>query len=126
MQEKLLYEFAVIRYVPHIEREEFINIGLLMMCKSKKWMNVELSIDVKKLDAFKSPCSAEEIMRQASLFIMIAEGDRSAGYLASLPVEERFRWLTAEKSTCLATSRPHPGITNDLDKAFSKLFLELV
>lgn len=116
-----LYEFAVIRYLPRVEREEFINIGIIMMCKRRKWIRVKLRVDERKLEAFSSPCSAEEVCRQADLFTRIAEGGPAAGHFAGLPVEERFRWLTAEKSACLATSRPHPGITSDLDATFSRL-----
>ena len=126
MQEEHLYEYAVIRYVPRREREEFINIGLLLLCKRRRIVMGRLCIDPERLAAIRTPHSAEEIERQAEAFIRIATADRAAGPMAELPAEERFRWLTAVKSSCLETSRPHPGLTDDLTATFDRLFAELV
>ena len=104
MQDKLLYEYAVIRYVPRIEREEFINVGLIMMCKRKKWLRSELKIDRKKLSAYDSPLTADELETQLSEFKLIGERCPGSGPMGQLEAEERFRWLTAVKSavgTCL-------------------------
>lgn len=126
MQEKHLYEYAVIRYVPRVEREEFINIGLIMMCKRRKWLRVAHQLDLDKLDAFCAPHPAADIERQMLTFDMLADGDPAGGPMAKLPVEERFRWLTAMKSACIQTSRPHPGKTDNLDKTFARLYSDLV
>ena len=127
MQERHLYEYAVIRYVPRVEREEFINVGLIMMCKRRRWVRVRLHLDSKKLAAMGvREMDREGIERQLSQFVIIGEGHRDGGPMAILPAEERFRWLTAVKSACVATSRPHPGITGDLDLTFDHLFEELV
>lgn len=126
MEEKHVYEYAVIRYVPRVEREEFINVGLLMMCKRLKWINAEIYIDPAKLAVFNCAHSIEEIRNQFDGFIKVASGDRSGGPMAELPVEERFRWLSAVKSGCLATSRPHPGLTSDPEATFLHLFAEQV
>ena len=126
MPENHLYEYAVVRYVPRVEREEFINIGLVMMCKRQKWLRVRLHLDEEKLRVFASPASREEIETQLGTFRRLAEGTDRQDPMASLPVEERFRWLTAEKSASIATSRPHPGQTPDLEETFNTLFTELV
>lgn len=126
MQEEHLYEYAVIRYVPRVEREEFINIGLVMMCKRRKWLKVSWQLDPVRLAAFRALHTDAEIERQLQTFRLLAEGDRAGGPMASLPVEERFRWLTAVKSASLQTSRPHPGKTADLDDTFDRLYAELV
>lgn len=126
MEEKHVYEYAVIRYVPRVEREEFINVGLLMMCKRLKWIKAEIYIDPAKLAVFNCAHSIEEIRNQFDGFIKVASGDRSGGPMAELPVEERFRWLSAVKSGCLATSRPHPGLTSDPEATFLHLFAEQV
>ena len=116
----------MIRYVPRVEREEFFNIGLIMMCKSRKWMKVVYQLDLDKLESFCAPHSAGDIERQLCTFTMLADADPAAGPMAQLPVEERFRWLTARKSTCLQTSRPHPGKTSDLEATFARLYSDLV
>lgn len=126
MSDRHLFEYAVIRYVPRVEREEFVNIGLIMMCKRKKWIKIQIYVDHAKLIALKSPFTEEEVLNQASFFKIVGEGMKGAGNFSELPVEERFRWLTAEKSACLQTSRAHPGFTEDLDKTFEILFNEYV
>lgn len=121
-----LYEYAVIRYVPQVEREEFINVGLAMMCKRARWIRVETRFNHTKAAAFSSALTPEEVERQLEAFCAVGRGDRAAGPMAQSPVEERFRWLTAERSACIQTSRPHPGLSTDLDATFARLLTELV
>ena len=126
MQELNKYEYAVVRYVPRVEREEFINVGLAMMCKRRRWIKVGIFIPEGKLCAMCPDTDREILARQLQSFIEIAEGKRSAGPVAQYPVEERFRWISAVKSSVIQTSRPHPGLCEDLDATFSRLFEELV
>ena len=126
MEEMQLYEYAVLRYVPRVERGEFINIGLAMMCKRRRWLRLRLHLDPARCAAFSSDLDFEALRRQLAAFENIAEGASSAGPIAGYPGEERFRWLTAEKSACIQSSRPHPGLTDDLDATFHSLFNELV
>ncbi len=126
MQEMNLYEYAVIRYVPRIERAEFINVGLAMMCKRRRWLRLALHVDPVRLAAFAGHIDTDTLHRQLSAFERVAAGNHDAGPIAEYPVEERFRWLTAEKSACLQSSRPHPGLCHDLDSTFTRLFNELV
>lgn len=126
MHDKHLYEYAVIRYVPRVEREEFINVGLIMMCKRRRWLRVELWIDERKMAVHDCELTRDELAQQLSAFTLIGEGQREGGSIASLEAEERFRWLTAVKSACVQTSRPHPGITDNLDATFARLMEELM
>lgn len=119
-----LYEYAVVRHVPSIERGEFINIGLLMMCKRRRWLRMAVRIDPARLEAFRSPFTSDELKAQLRGMEDVAAG--GDGPLTGLPVEERFRWLTAVRSASLQTSRPHPGMTDDLDATFARLFETLV
>lgn len=121
-----LYEYAVLRYVPRVEREEFINIGLLMMCKKERWCRARIEVNEQRLAAIRATHESAEILHQAQTFIHIADANPEAGPMAHLPAEERFRWLTAVKSSALQTSRPHPGIAENLDETFDRLFNELV
>ena len=124
MHEDHLYEFAVLRYSPRVEREEFLNLGLVMMCKRQRWMRVEWKLDADRLRVLRDCAPTEEIERQLQTFSNVACG--RVPEMADWPVEDRFRWLTAEKSACLSTSRPHPGITDDLNSTFTRLFAEYV
>ncbi len=126
MQELNKYEYAVVRYVPRVEREEFINVGLAMMCKRRRWIKVAISIPEGKLCAMCPDADKAVLAHQLQAFIDIADGKRGAGPVAQYPVEERFRWISAVKSSVIQTSRPHPGLCEDLDATFQRLFEELV
>lgn len=119
--DSMLYEYAVIRYVPRIEREEFINIGLIMMCKRRKWLHAEIRINKHRILAICPSADIDLLNRQAELFIKrdVPSGD--------LPVEEKYRWLTAAKSAIIQTSPSHPGLSiTPPDETFSRLLQELV
>ncbi|MDE6090414.1 MAG: DUF3037 domain-containing protein [Duncaniella sp.] len=119
-----LFEYAVVRFLPRVEREEFINIGLVMMCKRRRWIRVKVDVDSPRLHAF-APCADLEALRsQLDAFCRVAAGCRGA--IGELEPHERFRWLTAVRSACLSTSRPHPGLTDDLDGTFARLYTDLV
>lgn len=126
MQEKDRYEYAVIRFVPRVEREEFINVGLAMMCKRRRWLRVGLNLRHDILKAFVPGVDIGRLELQLQSFVDIATGNAGAGPIAGFPVEERFRWLTAVKSCVIQTSRPHPGLTDDLDATFIRLMAEQV
>ncbi len=116
----------MLRYVPRVEREEFVNVGLAMMCKRRRWIKVAVILPERKLCAMCPDTDCEALARQLQAFVDIAEGKRSAGPVAQYPVEERFRWISAVKSSVIQTSRPHPGLCDDLESTFSRLFAELV
>ncbi len=126
MQEAKIYEYAVIRLVPKVEREEFFNIGLVMFSKKEKYIRVEFYLCPDKFRLMRSKLDYEDIIQNLESFKKIANGDKDGGPIAQLEIPERFRWLTAVRSSVVQTSRPHPGKTKDLDKTFGKLFEELV
>lgn len=126
MPENSLYEYALVRYVPDEERGEFVNIGLIMMCKRRNWLRLAINLPATRLDAFRCPHTHEEIMSQLQGMVRVADMTVKSGPFAEYRAEERFRWLTAWKSACLQTSRPHPGMCRNLDETFDRLFSSLV
>lgn len=126
MQDKHLYEYSIIRYVPRVEREEFVNVGLIMMCKRQRWLRCSINGDFTRVAALRPQHSIDEIRNQLSGFGIVADNRAEGLQLSGLEAEERFRWLTSVRSTCIQTSRPHPGLCDDLDDTFEKLFEELV
>lgn len=126
MQEDKIYEYAVIRLVPKVEREEFFNIGLVMFSKREKFIKVEFYLCPDKFKLIKSQLDYEDIIKNLESFKNIAEGKKDGGPIATLDIPDRFRWLTAVRSAVVQTSRPHPGKSKDLEKTFGKLFEELV
>lgn len=128
-----LYEYAVVRYVPRVDREEFLNIGLIMMCKRRRWLRGEIRLDETRIKAFSQGADLKSLARQASVFM------REDVPSADIPVEERYRWLAAVKSAILQVSPSHPGLLPDdgpdmdektaaerLDNEFESLFNQLV
>ena len=126
MQEDKLYEYAVIRLVPKVEREEFFNIGLIMFSKKEKFIRVEFHICSEKFRLMHSKLEYEDIEKSLENFQKIANGEKDGGPIAQLEIPERFRWLTAVRSSVVQTSRPHPGKSKDLEGTFERLFNELV
>lgn len=126
MSEKHLYEYAIIRVLPKVEREEFINIGVIVFSKRPKYLKVRYLVNISRLSAFSSEIDIDALECNLLSFQKICEGDKSGGIIASLDTSERFRWLTAVRSTCLQTSRTHAGFSDNLDDTLEKLFVELV
>jgi hypothetical protein len=126
MQEDKIYEYAVIRLVPKVEREEFFNIGLVMFSKKAKFIKVDFYLCPDKFRLMRSKLDYEDVHRNLESFKKIAEGKKDGGPIALLDIPDRFRWLTAVRSASVQTSRPHPGKSKDLEKTFEKLFQELV
>jgi hypothetical protein len=126
MQEQKLYEYAVIRLVPKPEREEFFNVGLIMFSKREKFIQVKIYLCEEKFRVIHSKIDFDDVEKHLESFVNIAKGEKSAGSIAQMEIPERFRWLTAVKSSIIQTSRPHPGASPDLEKTFERLFEELV
>ena len=124
MQDKHLYEYAVIRVVPRVEREEFLNVGVVLYCARPRFLGVRFALNEQRLGAF-----APDLLQLAEYllaFERICKGDPSGGPIAALTPAERFRWLTATRSTVLQTSRVHPGFCASPDETLGRLFGELV
>ena len=126
MQEVKIYEYAVIRLVPKVEREEFFNIGLVMFSKKEKFIRVEFYLCPDKFQLMHNQLDFDEVYKNLESFTKVAEGAKDGGPIAQLEIPERFRWLTAVKSAVVQTSRPHPGKSKDLNVTFERLFEELV
>lgn len=126
MPEKHLYEYAVIRVLPVVEREEFINVGIIMFCKQQKYIRVLYHLDEGKLRCFSKEADTEQITRNLQSFEKIAAGQNHCGPIAEMDIPSRFRWLTAVRSSAIQTSRPHPGLCDELEETIQRLFRELV
>ncbi len=126
MPNKHLYEYAVIRVVPSVEREEFINVGIILFCKKEQYIKVLYHLDKSKLGLLSAECDGEQIEKNLLAFQQISLGLLEAGPIAKFDAGSRFRWLTAIRSTVIQTSRPHPGLSTDLETTARRLFEALV
>jgi hypothetical protein len=126
MQQKHLYEYAIVRVVPVVEREEFVNAGVILYCKKDKYIRMKYNLREERILALMPGADMEEIRKNLEAFSTIAAGESDGGPIAALDESERFRWLTAVRSASIQTSRPHPGVCNDLEKTIHTLFTEMV
>ncbi len=120
------FQYAVVRVVPRVEREEFINAGVIVFCRACGYLAARTALDVERLRAIDPQADPEAIDAQLAAITMIAAGDPDAGPLAALPQSERFHWLAAPASTVVQTSQTHSGICVDPAQTLEHLFARLV
>lgn len=126
MQQKHQYEYAIVRVVPVVEREEFVNAGVILFCKKEKFIRMKYRLCEDKILSLMPDADMEEIHKNLEAFRIIAAGEKEGGAIASLDHAERFRWLSAVRSASIQTSIPHTGLSDDLEKTFNILFDEMV
>ncbi len=126
MQGNHLFEYAVIRMVPHVEREEFLNIGIVLYCAPQKFLQAKFELDKERLKVLCEKLDFEELKEHITSFERICAGGKDAGPIGMLSIPERFRWLTATRSTILQTSKVHPGLCDDASEMLERLFVQLV
>lgn len=126
MHEKYLFEYAVIRIVPKVEREEFCNVGIILYCKDQKFLQTKQTINEPRLRALDEKADIPEIQEYLLAFEKICKGAKEGGPIAQLDMPSRFRWLTAQRSTILQTSRVHPGFCSNPQDALIHLHDQLV
>lgn len=126
MSERTVYEYAVVRVVPRVEREEFVNVGVALYCRRQRYADVKLHIDEVKLRALHSEVDIDMIQEHLESFRRICIGDKAAGRIAGLEQAERFRWLTANRSTLIQCSVTHPGMCISAEETHGELFDKLI
>ncbi|MDF2433104.1 MAG: hypothetical protein JWP44_2735 [Mucilaginibacter sp.] len=126
MQQKHLFEYAVIRVIPRVEREEFLNIGVIVFCAKQKFLQARYLLDEDRLQAFSAAIDIAELKEHVCAIERICLGNKDAGPIGKLDIASRFRWLTATRSTILQTSKVHPGFCDDASETLNRLFEQLV
>lgn len=126
MQEKQLFEYAVIRVVPRVEREEFINVGIILYCAKQNFLKAVVHINENKFFAFTSDTEIEFVKENLKAITKICMGGNQAGPIGLLDIASRFRWLTATRSTVVQASKVHPGFCRNAEETLQKLVQQLV
>lgn len=126
MQEKNLFEYAIIRLVPRVEREEFLNVGVILFSKRPSFLQMKYTLDEKRILALFPKTDLTEIRTHLNAFEQVCNGNPGAGPIAVLDVPSRFRWLTAKRSTIVQTSEVHPGLCKNAADTLDKLHAQLV
>ena len=120
------FSYAVLRIVPDIEREEFMNAGLVLFCRSRRYLRARTSLDSDRLRALRPTADVDGLAAQLALIEHIASGDVASGPLAGMSQSERFHWLTTPRSTAVQPGPIHGGMAEDPDTTFEHLYSTLV
>jgi hypothetical protein len=126
MQENHLFEYAVIRVMPRVEREEFLNVGVILYCKKQQFLQARITLDAERLKAFSHNLDLAEVAEYLQAIERICKGGRMAGPIGALDAPSRFRWLTATRSTVVQCSKVHPGFATSAEGALNRLHEQLV
>lgn len=127
MQDKHVYEYAVIRFVPKVEREEFINVGVILFSKPLKFLDLKYTILEKRINAFDVDLQISEIEAYLNTWKLICDGGDNSGVIGEQDLPNRFRWLTATRSTLIQSSKVHPGICiEEPEEILNRLFEKYV
>jgi len=120
------FDYAVLRIVPRVERQEFINAGVVVFCLEKRYLAARVHFDPARVRALWPDADVDLIREHLDAVPRICAGDPSAGPIARLGQRERFHWLVSPRSTVIQPSPVHTGVcteTDDLLDQLTKQFL---
>ena len=120
------FAYTTIRVVPRVEREEFVNVGVVLYSRPRKFLGVQARLDRDRLRALWPEPDLDAVERQLEVIRLVAAGDPTGGAIALLPATERFGWLSAPASTVVQPGPVHAGLADDPEAALRELFRELV
>lgn len=126
MPERHSFDYAVVRVVPHVEREEFLNVGVILSCQAAGFLKAKFHVDAKRLSALAPELDLKEVQNHLEAMRLICEGGEKAGPIGRLPRRARFDWLVAPRSTVIQTSAVHAGLCSDPDEALEQLLRKMV
>jgi DUF3037 family protein len=120
------YQYAIVRVVPHVERGECINAGVVLLCRSQAFIGARTSLDEARLKAIAPDADPTAIRSHLDAIERIARGDPAGGPNARLSIAERFHWLVSPASTIIQPSPVHTGLTDDPAAELERLVDDLV
>ncbi|MGH9944971.1 MAG: DUF3037 domain-containing protein [Pyrinomonadaceae bacterium] len=120
------FDYAVIRVVPRVEREEFINAGVILSCPDRRFLQARVELDERRLAALDPALDAATVRGYLDTIPLICAGGAEAGPIGRLPQRARFHWLVAPRSTIIQTSPVHTGFCDDPEEALERLLASMV
>lgn len=120
------FDYAVIRVIPRVEREEFVNVGVILHCYARDFLGARIELDERRLLALAPDADLPLIRRHLAVIPRICAGGSEAGPIGQLPQRERFHWLVAPRSTILQTSAAHSGLCENPEAALERLLERVV
>lgn len=121
-----VYEYATIRVMPRVDREEFLNVGVILYCREQGFLQAMIEVNEPRLRIFSADLDLSELETRLRTFQKICAGRKEGGPIGCLSIAERFRWLTATRSTVVQTSAVHPGLCTNASETLARLFAQLV
>jgi Protein of unknown function (DUF3037) len=115
------FDYAILRVVPRVERQEFMNAGVLVLCLEKRYLGARIRLDRDRLKALWPDADADVVSRHLEAVERICAGDPAAGPIALLPLRERFHWLVSPRSTIIQPSPVHTGLCDATDQLLDRL-----
>jgi hypothetical protein len=126
MPEQSSYDYAIVRVMPHVERGECINVGVILFCRTQGFLGTLTLLDAPRLLAFAPDLDLETVQRQLDMITLTSKGAREVGRIGQMSLSERFHWLVSPRSTIIQTSPVHCGLCVDPAMALNRLFEKLV
>jgi hypothetical protein len=120
------YDYAILRVVPRVEREEFINAGVILSCPSQDFLGARIALDERRLLALDVTVDLEAVRANLASIPLVCAGGPAAGPIGKLSPRERFHWLVAPRSTIIQTSPVHSGRCQDPAAALDHLVRTMV
>ncbi|MDB6000710.1 MAG: hypothetical protein JWP52_2409 [Rhizobacter sp.] len=124
--DKLTYDYAVIRVVPRVERGEFINVGVIVSCHSRGFLEARIELDEARLLALDPTVDVASVRQALAAIPLVCVGGDGAGPIGKLPLRERFHWLVAPRSSSIQTSPVHTGRCDDMEAVTQRLLEVMV
>ena len=126
MPDKFRYDYAVVRVVPKVDREEFINAGVIVSCPDLSFLEARIKLDETRLLALDPNIDLDLVRNHLETIPTICRGGDEAGTIGQLPQRQRFHWLVAPRSTMIQTSPVHTGRCHDPAVALERLVATMV
>jgi len=120
------FDYAVVRIVPRVEREEFLNVGVIVFCAEHDFLEAVIELDELRLRALSPSVDLETVRDHLAAFTRTSAGGPGSGPIGALPLRERWSWLVAPRSTILQTSAPHVGLCQSPASALDRLLDQYV
>jgi hypothetical protein len=126
MSNKVTFDYAIIRVVPRVDREEFLNVGVIVSCPAQGFLEARIELDPDRWKAFAPSLDLNSIGEYLDTIPKICRGNADSGPIGHLPQRSRFYWLTAPRSTIIQTSPVHTGLCTSPASALEHLLNTMV
>lgn len=126
MPDRVAFDYAIVRVVPLVEREEFVNAGVILFCPSRDFLEARVALDDARLLALCPGADLPEVQEALANVVSVARGGPGSGPVGQLSLRERWHWLVSPRSTVVQTSAPHAGLCESPEAFLEHLLRRVV